>query len=210
MLEEAEIYEALCQRHTAEKQEKLKKARVAVVGLGGLGSHVSIALARLGIGNMRLIDFDVVDITNIFRQSYRLQHIGRYKTDCMKDQIAEINPYIKVEPITRKITPENVMELIGDADIICEALDRKESKAMLINEIMERSGNKIVVAGSGMAGTDSGNRIFTRKVTGRFYVCGDGISGLEDGLQLMAPRVALCAMHEANMIMRILLGEPEE
>ncbi|MCI8668141.1 MAG: sulfur carrier protein ThiS adenylyltransferase ThiF [Lachnospiraceae bacterium] len=210
MLEAAEIYEALCQRHTKEKQDKLKNARVAVAGLGGLGSHVSIALARLGIGSLRLIDYDVVDITNIFRQSYYLQHIGQYKTDSMKAQIAEINPYIKVESITEKITQENVMELMGEADIICEALDRKESKAMLINEIMEHSRNKIIVSGNGMAGMDSGNRILTRKVTDRFYVCGDGVSSLEDGLQLMAPRVALCAMHEANMVMRILLGETEE
>ncbi|MDE7157556.1 MAG: sulfur carrier protein ThiS adenylyltransferase ThiF [Lachnospiraceae bacterium] len=209
-MEAAEIYEALCQRHTAEKQEKLKNAKVAVAGLGGLGSHVSIALARLGIGHLRLIDYDVVDITNIFRQCYLLRHIGKYKTDCMKAQIAEINPYIKVETITKKITRENVMELMGDSDIICEALDQKESKAMLLNEIMEHSEDKIVVAGSGMAGTDSANRIVTRKITRRFYVCGDGVSGLEDRLQLMAPRVALCAMHEANMIMRILLGEPEE
>ena len=210
MLEAAEIYKALCQRHTAEKQEKLKNARVAVAGLGGLGSHVSIALARLGVGHLRLIDYDVVDITNIFRQCYLLRHIGQYKTDCLKTQIAEINPYIKVETVTKKITQENVMDLVGDSDIVCEALDRKESKAMLINEIMEHCEDKIVVAGSGMAGTDSANRIVTRKITPRFYVCGDGVSALEDGLQLMAPRVALCAMHEANMIMRLLLWEPEE
>ena len=210
MLEAAEIYKALCQRHTAEKQEKLKNARVAVAGLGGLGSHVSIALARLGVGHLRLIDYDVVDITNIFRQCYLLRHIGQYKTDCLKTQIAEINPYIKVETVTKKITQENVMDLVGDSDIVCEALDRKESKAMLINEIMEHCEDKIVVAGSGMAGTDSANRIVTRKITPRVYVCGDGVSALEDGLQLMAPRVALCAMHEANMIMRLLLGEPEE
>ena len=210
MLEAAEIYKALCQRHTAEKQEKLKNARVAVAGLGGLGSHVSIALARLGVGHLRLIDYDVVDITNIFRQCYLLRHIGQYKTDCLKTQIAEINPYIKVETVTKTITQENVMDLVGDSDIVCEALDRKESKAMLINEIMEHCEDKIVVAGSGMAGTDSANRIVTRKITPRFYVCGDGVSALEDGLQLMAPRVALCAMHEANMIMRLLLGEPEE
>jgi len=210
LLEAAEIYKALCQRHTAEKQEKLKNARVAVAGLGGLGSHVSIALARLGVGHLRLIDYDVVDITNIFRQCYLLRHIGQYKTDCLKTQIAEINPYIKVETVTKKITQENVMDLVGDSDIVCEALDRKESKAMLINEIMEHCEDKIVVAGSGMAGTDSANRIVTRKITPRFYVCGDGVSALEDGLQLMAPRVALCAMHEANMIMRLLLGESEE
>ena len=210
MLEAAEIYKALCQRHKAEKQEKLKNARVAVAGLGGLGSHVSIALARLGVGHLRLIDYDVVDITNIFRQCYLLRHIGQYKTDCLKTQIAEINPYIKVETVTKKITQENVMDLVGDSDIVCEALARKESKAMLINEIMEHCEDNIVVAGSGMAGTDSANRIVTRKITPRFYVCGDGVSALEDGLQLMAPRVALCAMHEANMIMRLLLGEPEE
>lgn len=210
MLEAAEIYEALCIRHTAEKQEKLRNGKVTVAGLGGLGSHVSIALARLGIGHLRLIDFDVVDITNIFRQNYRLQHIGQYKTDCMKAQIAEINPYIEVETRTEKITSENIMELIGDSKIICEALDQKEAKAMLLNEIMEQSKDKIVVAGSGMAGTDSANRITTRKITNRFYVCGDGVSALEDGLQLMAPRVAICAMHEANVIMRILLDEYEE
>lgn len=209
MLGEAEIYDALCQRHTGEKQQKLCRAKVAVAGLGGLGSHVSIALARLGIGHLKLIDYDRVEITNIFRQNYRLSHMGQYKTECMKAQIAEINPYIEVETVTAKITQENAMELLGGADIVCEAFDNKETKAMLINEILEQSKDIILVAGSGMAGTDSANRIITRKITNRFYVCGDGISDVEQGLQLMAPRVAICAMHEANMIMRLILGEHE-
>lgn len=209
MLEEAEIYAALCRRHTMEKQQCLSGSKVTVAGLGGLGSNVSLALARLGVGTLRLIDFDVVDITNIFRQNYRLCHIGKYKTDCMKEQIAEINPYIKVETVNEKMTQENVMELIGDSKIICEAFDNKETKAMLINQIMESSKDKIVVAGSGMAGMDTSNTVVTRKITNRFYVCGDGVNGVEDGLQLMAPRVAVCAMHEANMVMRLLLGETE-
>lgn len=209
MLEEAEIYDALCRRHTMEKQQCLSSSKITVAGLGGLGSNVSLALARLGVGTLRLIDFDVVDITNIFRQNYRLCHIGKYKTNCMKEQIAEINPYIKVETVNQKMTQENVMELIGDSKIICEAFDNKESKAMLINQIMENSTDKIVVAGSGMAGVDTSNTIVTRKITNRFYVCGDGVNGVEDGLQLMAPRVAICAMHEANMVMRLILGETE-
>lgn len=209
MLEEVEIYDALCRRHTIEKQQYLNNSKVTVAGLGGLGSNVSLALARLGVGTLRLIDFDVVDITNIFRQNYRLCHIGKYKTDCMKEQIAEINPYIKVETVNQKMTQKNVMELIGDSKIICEAFDNKEAKAMLINQIMENSMDKIVVAGSGMAGVDTSNTIVTRKITNRFYVCGDGVNGVEDGLQLMAPRVAICAMHEANMVMRLILGETE-
>lgn len=209
MLEEVELYEALCKRHTRQKQELLKNAKVTIAGLGGLGSNVAMALTRLGVGNLRLIDFDVVDITNIFRQNYRLHHIGKYKTECMKEQIAEINPYIKVEIINETVNEENVIKLIGDSKFICEAFDNRETKAMFINKIMEMSEDKIVVSGSGMAGIGSANEIVTKKITNRLYICGDGINGIEKGLQLMAPHVALCAMHEANMIMRLILGQTD-
>ena len=209
MLEEVELYEALCKRHTRQKQELLKNAKVTIAGLGGLSSNVAMALTRLGVGNLRLIDFDVVDITNIFRQNYRLHHIGKYKTECMKEQIAEINPYINVEIINETVNEENVIKLIGDSKFICEAFDNRETKAMFINKIMEMSEDKIVVSGSGMAGIGSANEIVTKKITNRLYICGDGINGIEKGLQLMAPHVALCAMHEANMVMRLILGQTD-
>ena len=91
-----EIYEALVERHTAAYQEKLDAGHVAIAGLGGLGSNVAFALARLGVGHLHLIDFDRVDLTNLNRQQYLLRHVGMYKTDALKEQLLQINPYLDI------------------------------------------------------------------------------------------------------------------
>ena len=140
-----EIKKALEIRHTKEGQAKLTNSKVAIMGLGGLGSNIAIACARMGIGEMLLVDFDVVDITNIFRQNYRLEHIGRYKTECIKEEISEINPYLKVNTINTRITRKNVLEILGDYKIICEAFDKGETKSEIIDEILSKSDRKSVV-----------------------------------------------------------------
>lgn len=83
---------ALRERHSAGVQDKLDHARVAVAGLGGLGSNVAFALARIGVGHLHLIDFDRVDLTNLNRQQYLLRHLGMYKTDALKEELLQINP----------------------------------------------------------------------------------------------------------------------
>ena len=90
--------------------------------------------------------------------------------------------------------------------MICEAFDNAEAKAMLVNTVLESMPEKFLVAASGMAGFDSGNAITTRKVTKRFYVCGDGKSDVADGIGLVAPRVMLCAAHQALTVIRLILG----
>ncbi|SHK25485.1 sulfur carrier protein ThiS adenylyltransferase ThiF [Hespellia stercorisuis] len=205
-----EVYETLCVRHTRAVQEKLAAGRVAVAGLGGLGSTVAVALARAGVGQLHLIDFDRVDLSNLNRQQYRMKDIGRYKTEALREIIGEINPYLKIETDTVKITAENAKALFTEEDIICEAFDQAVEKAMLTDVFFEElSREKMLVAASGMAGFNSSNLIRTRKVNSRFYLCGDETNGLESGGSLMAPRVGVCAAHEANMILRILVGEAE-
>lgn len=120
-----EIYEALVERHTAAYQEKLDAGHVAIAGLGGLGSNVAFALARLGVGHLHLIDFDRVDLTNLNRQQYLLRHVGMYKTDALKEQLLQINPYLDITTDCVKVTSENLKTLFADADIICEAFDRR-------------------------------------------------------------------------------------
>ena len=83
-LKKEEIMAALNERHSPEKQALLSEGRVAIAGLGGLGSNVAYALARIGVGHLHLIDFDVVDITNLNRQQYFMEHLGMYKTDALK------------------------------------------------------------------------------------------------------------------------------
>ena len=195
---------ALEERHGKELYRAFSSATVAVCGLGGLGSNIAIALARAGIGKLILIDFDRVDITNLHRQQYKISQIGMHKTDALADNLREINPYIELETYTERITEENAVKLLQSADIICEAFDDAECKAMLTNTVLSEMPDKYLVAASGMAGMGVTNSIRTRRITSRFYLCGDEMSEVSDGIGLVAPRVALCAAHEAHTVLRIL------
>ena len=200
---------ALTERHGEELQKKFSSATVAICGLGGLGSNIAISLARAGIGKLILIDFDRVDITNLHRQQYKADQIGMYKTDALRSNLEEIAPYVEFETHSVRLTEDNAAELLRDADIICEAFDRAECKAMLINFVLETMLDKYIVSASGMAGLGSGNTIKTRRISEKFYLCGDGISDVSDGIGLVASRVMLCAAHQAHTVLRILAGHFE-
>lgn len=195
---------ALEERHGIELQNNISGATVAICGLGGLGSNIAISLARAGIGKLILIDFDKVDITNLHRQQYKACQLGKYKTDALKENLLEIAPYLHIETHTARITETNITEFLKDADIICEAFDVAETKAMLVNEALEKMPNKYLVAASGMAGLGDANLIKTRKITSRFYLCGDEVSDINDEIGLVSSRVMLCAAHQAHTVLQIL------
>ena len=200
---------ALCKRHGEDLQQKFSSATVAICGLGGLGSNIAISLARAGIGKLILIDFDKVDIPNLNRQQYKATQIGMNKTDALTENLKEIAPYINTESHTVCITEDNAVELLKDADIICEAFDNAECKAMLTNQVLEIMPDKFLVAASGMAGFGSANTILTRRVAKRFYLCGDGASDVSEAGSLVASRVMLCAAHQAHTVLRILAEQFE-
>lgn len=204
-----EMYQALSERHGAELQKKISDARVAVCGLGGLGSNIAIALARAGVGHLHLIDFDRVDITNLNRQQYFVRQLGLLKTDALQETLTDIAPYCDITTNSVKITEDNFVQLLEKEDIICEAFDCSEAKAMLVNGVLERFPEKYLLSSSGMAGFGSANTIVTRHVFQHFYLCGDGMSDVNDGIGLVSSRVLACAAHEAHMVIRILAGEIE-
>ena len=206
---EREWTDALIARHGSELHKRFSSAVVAVCGLGGLGSNIANALARAGVGKLLLIDFDRVDISNLHRQQYKASQTGRYKTEALAENLSEIAPYTKVQPVTVKITEENFAMLLKDADIVCEAFDDAQAKAMLANAVLEKLPGCYLVAASGMAGMDTPNSIRTRKIMKRFYLCGDEHSDAADSIGLVAPRVMLCAAHQAHTVLRILAGEYE-
>lgn len=199
-----EMLQALEERHGKDLQAKFSGAAVAVCGLGGLGSNIAVSLARAGIGKLILLDFDRVDISNLHRQQYLASQTGMPKTEALASNLRGIAPYVEIEAHTVRITEENLKELLGEADIICEAFDRAEEKAMLVNGVLEQLPDTYLIAASGMAGLGSANSIRTRKVMKRFYLCGDEVSDVEGELGLVAPRVMLCAAHQAHMVLRIL------
>ncbi|MBQ9767222.1 MAG: sulfur carrier protein ThiS adenylyltransferase ThiF [Lachnospiraceae bacterium] len=204
-----EVQKALELRHGAELQRKFSGATVAVCGLGGLGSNIAIALARAGVGKLILIDFDRVDLTNLNRQQYAVSQLGQEKAVALKDILKAVAPYIEVKSHSVRVTENNLAELLSMADVICEAFDRAEEKAMLVNGVLEQLPEKFLVAGSGMAGIGSANSIKTRRVTKHFYLCGDGVSDSAETGGLFAARVMVCAAHQAHMVLRLLAGEEE-
>lgn len=201
--------DALEKRHGKALQKKFSEASVAVCGLGGLGSNVVISLARTGIGTLHLIDFDRVDLSNLNRQQYGVSQLGMYKTEAMKQTLAEVAPYCNVTIDTVRLNEKN-LPLIADCGIVCECFDKPESKAMLVNGIAEHYPEKYTVATSGMSGLHTGNTICTKKLGKRLYLCGDGESDVEIDGTLFAPRVMLCASHQANAVLRIIAENFEE
>lgn len=204
-----EMQRTLEARHGKDLQAKFTGATVAICGLGGLGSNIAVSLARAGVGRLILIDFDQVDISNLHRQQYMADQIGLYKTEALTENLKRIAPYVEIISHTARITEENFREFLQDADIICEAFDDAEAKAMLVNGVLEQLHTKYLIAASGMAGLSSANSIKTRRVMERFYLCGDGVSDVSDDIGLVAPRVMLCAAHQAQMVLRILSGNLE-
>ena len=201
--------EDLLKRNVKGISKKLKKTRVCILGLGGLGSNVAVLLARAGIGSLKLVDFDTVETSNLNRQQYRISHIGIKKTEAMKSIIREINPFVEVDILDIKVDRENIYSIVGDIEIVVEAFDRAETKAMLMEELLTNT-NKIVVSASGMAGLGSANEIVTRKIKDNFYLIGDNYSDYEEYSGLMSTRVMLCAAHQANMVLRLILEEKGE
>lgn len=203
-----EWYNALAIRHGTDLQQKFSSASVALCGLGGLGSNVAVSLARAGVGTLRLIDFDKVDISNLHRQQYTVSQLGMYKTEAMRQTISAISPYCNVMTHTVQLT-ENNLSLLSDCEIICECFDNAVCKAMLVNGISEHYPEKYIVSASGMSGLHSSNAILTKKLGKRLYICGDGTSDVNTDGTLFAPRVMLCAAHQANAVLRIIAGKFE-
>ena len=199
------LQEELVNRCGSVAVEKLQVARVAVVGLGGLGSNIAILLTRMGISHLHLIDFDKVDVSNLHRQQYFVEQVGLCKTEALASTLRKINPYINLKLSCIKLDEHNLAELLKDEVIICEALDKAETKALLVNEVLESFTDKVMVAASGIAGLGEGNLIQARRISKNLYLCGDGVSDCNDE-SLYAARVALCAAQQAHLVQRIILG----
>lgn len=202
--------EEMFQRLAPSMYPKMKAARVAVAGLGGLGSRIALDLARTGIGFLHLIDFDVVEPSNLNRQQYRISHLGMKKTEALEQEIREINPFVQVKTECIRVDQDNVARLFWEDDIVCEAFDDPEAKALLVDVVLGEYHDKTIVAASGMAGYGSANEIRTQKAFGRLYICGDFQSDAAKENGMMAPRVAICAGHQTNMIVRLIMGEMGE
>lgn len=195
------------QRIGRTARERLARARIGIAGAGGLGSNIAMMLARSGVGHLVIADFDTVDESNLNRQHYAREHVGASKVDALSQQIHAVDPRVEMQAFRLRVTPQNARELFGGCDIVCEAFDDAQAKAMLVEQLLSLTPGPIVVSGNGMAGIGPASEIVTRRLGSRLYVCGDGESDVDAGEVLYAPRVMLCAAQQALVAVRIVLGE---
>jgi len=194
-------------RHTPGVHAKIREAIVGIAGLGGLGSVVAMALARVGVGTLILVDFDVVEPSNLNRQQYFVHQIGIPKTEALRENLSRVNPYVTIRIHNEKLDQTNMERIFKDAQVVVEAFDRADQKAMLINAISEKMPMTYIVAASGVAGYGDNNQIQTLRFSSRIFIVGDQRTAAQPGVGLMAPRVGIAGHHQANTVLRILLGE---
>jgi sulfur carrier protein ThiS adenylyltransferase len=194
-------------RHTPGVHAVLKRACVGIAGAGGLGSAVAVALARIGVGRLILADFDVVEPSNLNRQQFFIDQLGAPKVEALRENLARINPYVTVEPHMVRLTPANVPALFDGVDVLVEAFDLADQKAMLVETFRRAHPAIPMVIATGLAGHQPSNTIVTRWAGRGLVVVGDRETAAQPGTGLMAPRVGVAAHHQANAVLRLLLGE---
>lgn len=204
---EEEMKFLLTARHTPKVAERLSKCRMAVCGLGGLGSNIALSLARMGVGELLLIDFDVIIPSNINRQQYYVDQIGMKKTEATYQNLKRVNPYIKYDVRDLYITRENIPGLFDGCDVILEAFDSAENKAILINTASSAYPDSLIVGASGLAGLGTHESFRTVRAGKNVVVIGDFESDARVGRGLMSTRVSIAAGIEANTAVRHVLKD---
>ncbi len=184
--------------------EALRRSSVGIAGAGGLGSNVAVSLARAGVGRLVIADFDVVEPSNLNRQQFFVDQIGRRKVEALRDNLLRINPYSVYEIHGVRVTRRNTARIFASVDVVVEAFDRAEEKEMLIEACLSAFPGRPVVAASGLAGFGKNRKLHTRKL-GNLYICGDEESQSPKGMSPMAPRVALVAGMQANLVVELLV-----
>ena len=188
---------------------RLATSRVAVVGCGGLGSNAAMMLVRAGVGSLTLVDFDRVEVSNLNRQLFFPDQIGSPKTEALAETLRRIAPSVELRLHQVCVTTENLVDLVRDADVVIEAVDRAEVKALIVNTLTEQQPDTPLVGASGLAGVGSANEIVAERVADAFYLVGDRHSDVARGLPLIASRVMVAAAHQAHVAIRCLIGHPE-
>lgn len=189
-----------------EIKKKLKNKIVGIAGCGGLGSNCAVALARVGVGNLIIADFDVIEESNLNRQYFFVDQIGRPKVDALKENILKINSVVNVEAHLIKLEPQDMVRLFSKCDVIVEAFDKADMKEMIIETVTCETPDKPLVCGVGMAGW-GGNELIKVERYENLFIVGDRESEASEDNPPIAPRVGVVSNMMANVVLEILLGK---
>jgi len=182
----------------------LRQSSVGIAGAGGLGSNVAVSLARAGVGRLVIADLDRVEPSNLNRQQYFVDQVGERKVEALRENLLAINPYSLYEIHDIRVNRRSAMTIFARVDVLVEAFDKAAAKEMLIETALAKFPGRPLVAASGLAGFGGNSRVRSRRL-GNLYICGDESSQCPRGISPMAPRVALVAAMQANLVVELLV-----
>jgi len=185
-------------------RKQLSGAKVGIAGCGGLGSNCAAALARAGVGRLVFADFDTVSEANLDRQFFFRDQVGRPKAECLAENLKRIDPSLSLVASKARLDPDGIVALFEGCDVIVEAFDGADQKAMIIETVLSRMRGTWLVAASGLAGYGRDASLGLH-VSGRLVLCGDLESEVSTDQPPMAPRVGIVANMEADAVVSILL-----
>ncbi len=145
--EEKERYQRQLLAWSIEDQLKLKESTVLVVGVGGLGSSITIYLTAVGVGKLILVDGEVVELSNLNRQVlYSVDDIGKPKVYVAAEKLRKLNPHVEIKPVKARLTEELAEELVPKADVVVDALDNWETR-LVLNKVCVKYRKPLVHGG---------------------------------------------------------------
>lgn len=189
-----------------ELRATLAASSVAIIGCGGLGSNIASMLLRSGVLAMTLIDFDVVEESNLNRQLFFRDQLGAPKVTALSETLARIDPRVSLTLHREILTADNFEALISKPDVLIEAVDGAETKALIIDNWARKMPATPLVTASGLAGCASANCISTEKLAENCWLIGDHVADVREGHPLLSSRVTVAAAHQAHAAIRLLLG----
>ena len=196
------LREDLIKKLGEEKLLIIESSRIGIAGAGGLGSNCAHNLVRSGFKKFKIVDFDTITPSNLDRQFYFLDQVGKKKVDTLKINLCRINPELDIEIGEVKITEDNIKELFKDCQIVVECLDSAEGKSMLVNKLLPEG--KFIVSASGLGGVGSSDEIKVHRIKENLVIIGDLRSDIKDRPAL-SPRVSVAAAKEADVVLEYLL-----
>ena len=187
-----------------EERVAFESARVGIAGAGGLGSNCAMHLVRAGVRHLTVVDFDVVNESNLNRQFFFRDQIGMKKVDVLKENLLRIDPDADIRAVDLRLDATSVRETFADCAVVVEAFDVAEAKAMLVAALA--ASGKTLVTASGLAGWGRSNAMRVRRM-GNIIAVGDGETAVSEKAAPVSPRVGIAAAMQANSVVSILLGK---
>ena len=182
--------------------EKIESVKIGIAGCGGLGSNCAFNLVRSGFTRLKIVDFDILEESNLGRQFFFLDQVNMPKVDALEANLRRINPEIQIEAIRKRLTSANIAETFADCDIVVEALDEAEHKSMAVSNLLNKV--KFIVTASGVAGFGNSDQIKIRRIKKNLSLVGDLETGADKAPPL-SPKVNIVAAKQADIILEYVL-----